>query len=165
MMITFRKAELKDLPAITEIYNHAVIAGEITATLKPVTIEEQAIWFAKHSEIRPLLVACQQGKIIGWASLSDFYGRVAYEKTVEVSIYLAKDAQGLGLGAQCLSELEKIGEEIGLTTFLAFIFSTNQASCHLFEKFGYQRYGFLPQVADTGDKLLDLIIFGKRFKK
>lgn len=166
MEITFRLAQEKDLPRLVEIYNQAIEQRTITATLEPVTVEIQRPWFSAHkgNPKRPLFTVLEGETVIGYASLSDFYGRVAYEKTAELSIYLTKEATGKQIGTKTLAFMEEEAKKIGLETLLAFIFATNPASIHLFEKFGYVSYGFLPQVADMGTEKLDLAILGKKLK-
>ncbi len=44
------------------------------------------------------------------------------------------------------------------TEYQLEIFAHNQASIRLFEKFGFQRWGYLPQIADLDDFLADVVI-------
>ncbi|MGX7200368.1 GNAT family N-acetyltransferase [Enterococcus nangangensis] len=160
--ITYQLAELADLAAIVTIYNEAIPSRVITADLQEVTVAERTPWFLAHHDRRPLYVVLQAGKIVGWISLSDFYGRIAYQGTVEVSIYLTQAVAGCGIGSQALAFAEEEAKKLGITTLLGFVFSGNVPSCHLFKKFGYETYGFLPTVADMETSVQDLIIFGKK---
>ena len=88
---------------IVAIYNSTVPSRQVTADLEPVTRRKPVAWFHAHGpQARPLWVVEEGGKVIAWLSFSDFYGRPAYLRTAEVSIYLDESARGKGLGKQLL---------------------------------------------------------------
>ncbi|MFL0553476.1 GNAT family N-acetyltransferase [Enterococcus hirae] len=88
-MIRYSIAAKEDLPRIVEIYNQSILTKQSTADVTPVTIEDKLAWFEAHDpKKRPLWIMQEAGVIIGWISLSDFYGRPAYDQTVEISIYI-----------------------------------------------------------------------------
>src|ERR1700761_7763139 len=107
MSLSYRDATLDDLPAIVAIYNSTVPSRQVTADLEPVSVESRLAWFHAHGpQKRPLWVvedSEQPGRVIAWLSFSDFYGRPAYLRTAEVSIYLDESARGKGLGKQLLA--------------------------------------------------------------
>jgi phosphinothricin acetyltransferase len=51
---------------------------------------------------------------------------------------------------------------LGLKTLLGFIFGHNQPSLKLFSQYQFEQWGFLPLVADLGEKERDLVIMGRR---
>ncbi len=53
---------------------------------------------------------------------------------------------------------------LGLTAIVAYVFSSNLPSIKLFKKFGYEQWGFLPEVAELGGRPNDLVILGQHFK-
>lgn len=106
----------------------------------------------------------EAGVIIGWISLSDFYGRPAYDQTVEISIYIDETYQHRGIGQYAMDFVEKQLPGLGIETVLAFIFDSNQASQRLFEKNGYCLWGLLPEVAQIDERLLGLAIWGKSYR-
>ena len=98
-----RDAIVEDLPAIVGIYNSTVSTRVVTADTEPVSVASRQKWFADHSPARrPLWVAQESGQIAGWLSYSSFYGRPAYDSTCEVSLYLAPQHRGRGLGTRML---------------------------------------------------------------
>ncbi len=120
-------------------------------------------WFDEHSpEKRPLWVVEVEGRIIGWLSYSNFYGRPAYAGTAELSIYLHEDARGKGLGRYLLTEAIIFAPQIGVHTLLGFVFGHNVPSLALFERFGFARWATMPGVATLDGVERDLIILGKR---
>jgi len=161
--MTIRDATEADLPAIIAIYN-ATIAGRMaTADTQPVTVENRQDWFHEHHpNARPLWVALENDVIVGWLSFQSFYGRTAYHATAELSIYVAQDRQRKGIGNALLAKAIEHAPRLGLKTLLGFIFGHNDASLRLFEKFGFQRWGVLPRVAELDGVERDLIIVGCR---
>ncbi len=69
-MISVRAATAADVPAITEIYNEAILTTVATFDTEPKSLASQEAWFKAHDERHPILVAEIDGKVIGWASLS-----------------------------------------------------------------------------------------------
>lgn len=95
-------ASLEDLPSIVEIYNSTIDSRMVTADLEPVTVEQRLSWFNEHTpDRRPLWVMKLDEQVVAWASLSSFYGRSAYNGTVEVSIYVDQKCRGIGAGGVC----------------------------------------------------------------
>ena len=83
-MIYIRPATNQDVSRITEIYNDAIINTTATFDTETKSIEEQSIWLAAHNEKYPVIVAEENKLIVGWASLSRWSDRCAYDKTAEV---------------------------------------------------------------------------------
>ncbi len=158
-----RIALFSDLPAIVAIYNSTVPSRIVTADTEPVTVESRHAWFAEHTpERRPLWVVEQAGRVIGWLSYSNFYGRPAYSGTAELSIYVDAEARGHGLGRYLLAQAIAFAPEVKVQTLLGFIFGHNEASLGLFDAFGFERWATMPRVATLDDIERDLIIVGKR---
>ncbi len=163
MQLNTRNATLDDLPAIVDIYNSTVPSRLVTADLDPVTIESRLAWFHAHGpKARPLWVVESDGVVIAWLSFSDFYGRPAYSRTAEVSIYLAERARGAGLGKRLLRQAIDAAPALGIDTILGFIFGHNAPSLALFQGFGFTPWGTLPRVATLDGVERDLLILGRR---
>ena len=157
-------ASIKDLPRIVDIYNQSIASKQATADLEPITVDSRIPWFeAHHPDTRPLWVMYHDDHIVGWISLSDFYGRPAYQQTAEISIYLDPVTRGHHLGKAALAFVETQLHRLKIQTVLAFVFDVNQASKKLFLKNGYAIWGHLPKIANMGDQENDLIILGKKY--
>jgi phosphinothricin acetyltransferase len=160
---TVRDATPADLPRIVAIYNESIPGRRATADLDPITVEARRTWFETHEPgRRPLWVMEEAGKVIGWLSFETFYGRTAYEATAEVSVYVANDRQGRGIGAQLLARAVDEAPAMGLETLLAFVFAHNEPSVALFERLGFSRWGHLPRVARLDGVERDVLILGRR---
>jgi phosphinothricin acetyltransferase len=158
-----RDAVETDLPEIVAIYNAAIPSRLATADVEPVSVESRQAWFEQHfPSSRPIWVMEADRAIAGWLSFQSFYGRPAYQATAELSIYVAPAYQRCGVGRQLLSRAIERSSSLGLKTLLGFIFAHNQPSLKLFNSLGFQRWGYLPQVAELDGIERDLNIMGKR---
>jgi L-amino acid N-acyltransferase YncA len=163
-MIIIRPAKLADLPAITEIYNEAILKTTATFDTEPKTSEEQKIWFADHGPKYPILVAEENGIAVGWASLSKWSDRCAYSDTAEISLYVREDHQGKGIGRKLLEAIVAEGEKTGLHTIIARIAEASQASIHLHKSVGFEHIGTMREVGHKFGKLLDVHLMQKVYK-
>lgn len=162
-LLEVRDATLADLPAIVAIYNATIPSRLVTADTEPVSVEGRRAWFEQHSpKRRPLWVALEKDRIVGWASYSSFYGRPAYDHTCELSIYLAPEYQRRGLGSELMRRAIAHAPAIAVSTLLGFIFSHNEASLRLVQKHGFSRWGYLPRVATLDGVERDVVIVGRR---
>lgn len=162
-MIEFIYASQKDLPKIVATYNSTVALRLVTADLEPVSIESKQAWFDAHTaNHRPLWLVLVNGEYMGWMSFNSFYGRPAYDGTVEVSIYLEENARGKGLGKICLQKAFDACKDLNIKTLLGFIFDHNEPSLKLFYNMGFEKWAHLPKIADMIEAERGLIIVGKR---
>ena len=61
----------------------------------------------------------ETGKVAAWISFETFYGRPAYDKTAEISIYLHQDCRGKGAGSFLLKEALALAPTIGIRSLMA----------------------------------------------
>ncbi|WP_026770285.1 GNAT family N-acetyltransferase [Asinibacterium sp. OR53] len=162
--LTFRNATVEDLPKIVEIYNSTISSRMVTADTENVTVESRLKWFEEHSPAkRPLwIIENESGETIGWVSFQSFYGRKAYDATVEVSIYLDENQRGKGLGKIILQYCLNNAPQYGIKNLLGFIFAHNDPSIKLFKHFGFEDWATLPNVAVLDGQERSLKILGKR---
>lgn len=158
-----RYATHEDLPTIVEIYNASIPGRMATADIESVTVAARESWFQDHSpERRPLLVAEDERGIAGWLSVRSFYGRPAYQATVELGYYVAPDRRRQSVGRSLLNEAIARAPSLGVRTLLAFVFGHNAPSLCLLEQFGFARWGLLPAVAEMDGREYDVLIMGRR---
>ncbi len=156
-----RPARRADLPRIVEIYNATIPSRLVTADLDPVTVAQRVPWFEAHvPERRPLWVVERDGVVAAWLSFSSFYGRPAYDRTAELSVYVDASARRVGLGSYLVREAIAHAPSLGVDRLLGFIFGHNVPSLALFERFNFERWGMLPGVARLDRLERDLVIVG-----
>lgn len=165
MAVTIRQGQPRDLAAVVDIYNASIPDRRATADLDPVAVEARRHWFDAHDAQRPIWVA-ESGddaaaEVVGWLSLEAFYGRAAYRRTAEVSVYVALEHHGAGVGRALLAHAIEQAPGLGLANLVGYVFGHNDASLALFERFGFARWGELPAVAELDGRLADLVIVGR----
>ncbi|MEM8693973.1 MAG: N-acetyltransferase family protein [Pseudomonadota bacterium] len=128
-----RTAQPVDGPRIAEIDAAGLATGHATFRQGPYDWETWQAAFADGLQ----LVAERQGEVLGWAGISATSTREVYRGVGEISVYVATEARGLGIGDALLSALIQDTEERGFWTLIAQIFPENAASVAL-----HQRHGF-----------------------
>ncbi|HNQ13545.1 MAG TPA: N-acetyltransferase family protein [Bacteroidia bacterium] len=141
-----RLAKTTDLKSITEIYNESILNSNATFDTDVKSVEQQELWFNNHSEQFPVSVYEQENTIMGWASLSKWSDRCAYDSTAEVSIYIHHEHRAKGLGKLMLEDLIMRAKQNGLHCLLARITEGNDASIHIHTQAGFSRVGTLKEV-------------------
>lgn len=164
-MVKIRKASLKDLKGITEIYNHAILNTVATFDTEIKTVKEQKRWFEEHGPKNPILVAEIDKEIVGFASLSKYSTRCAYSDTAEISLYVKEKYQGKNIGKQLMKEIIDAGEKAGLHAIISRISQGNKISIHLHETAGFKHVGIYKEVGYKFGKRLDVYLMEKIYKK
>jgi len=162
LTISHRIATREDLEQIVDIYNSTIASRMVTADIDPVSVESRVAWFNAHDPAsRPLWVCEDKGRIQAWLSFSSFYGRPAYRKTAEISVYVHSAHRKRGIGSNLVKSAIAYAPSIHVDTLLGFIFRHNAPSLILFERLGFSRWGLLPKVASLDDVERDLVIVGR----
>jgi len=146
--VAIRLAARGDLPRLTEIYNYYVVNTPVTFDIEPYTVERRAEWFNQFgaSGRYRLLVAEENGSILGYVGTTRFRPKAAYETTVETTIYCAPEAIGKRIGSRLYASLfESLGGE-DIRMFVAGYTLPNPASAALHERFGFKRVGVFTEV-------------------
>jgi phosphinothricin acetyltransferase len=163
MIPEIRKAVPLDVPAITKIYNEAILTTTATFDIKPKTVASQRNWFKDHGKRNPVLVAVVDGKVVGWVSLSEYSARCAYADTVELSLYIKEVFRNQGVGKRLMTAVLAEGQKAGLHSVISRIAGGNDISIHLHKQFGFQDVGMMKEVGNKFGKLLDVYIMQKMF--
>lgn len=141
--LIIRAATRADLLRLTEIYNHYVVNTPVTFDLEPYTVERRSAWFdqfAPSGRYR-LLVAEENGLVIGYTGTTRFRPKAAYETTVETTIYCVPEATGKRLGTQLYSALFKAIADEDIHRIVAGYTMPNPASAALHKNFGFELVG------------------------
>lgn len=160
-MLVIRPAVLTDLPAITAIYNEAILTTTATFDTEPKSESERQTWFEAHDVRHPILVAELAGQVIGWASLSKWSERLAYADTAEISLYVHSTCRGQGVGKELMAAMVQAGEQACLHTIIARIAAGNEVSVRLHQAAGFERIGVMREVGRKFGQLLDIHLMQK----
>ena len=152
-----RLATAGDLAAIDAIYNPYVLGSTCTYQTEPTTPAERAAWFAGRGPGHPVTVAELDGDVIGWASISRFRDRAAYDRTVENAVYVSPAHQRRGVGSALLADSVERARVAGHRAVIAVIDAEQSGSIALHERHGFARVGLLQQVGFKFGRWLDVV--------
>jgi phosphinothricin acetyltransferase len=153
-----RAATVADLTGILDIYNHAVVHTTASYDYEPWNRQRREEWFEDHvRNDYPVLVAENEGRILGWSSLSRFHARPGYRFTAEDSVYVSEDARGRGLGKQLLAPLIDAARQRNFHSIIGLIDAQNEVSIRLHTGFGFEKAAHLKQVGHKFGRWLDVI--------
>ncbi|PZU86563.1 MAG: GNAT family N-acetyltransferase [Chelatococcus sp.] len=163
--LSIRPASPADIPAIAEIYAHAVVHGTASWELEPPGEAEmlrrmEAILSGGY----PYLAAERDGALLGYAYAGAYRPRAAYRATVEDSIYLAPQAQGAGVGRALLDALMLECAARGFRQMIAVIGDGTGASVgsrRLHERAGFRIIGVAEKVGWKHGRWLDQLLMQK----
>jgi|SRR5580704_2515684 phosphinothricin acetyltransferase len=155
---SIRPATRADLPRLTEIYNYYIANTPITFDVDPYTVETRMPWFEEHSETgrHRLLVAEENGIVIGYASSGRFRSKAAYDPSVESSIYCAPEATGRGLGSKLYAALFEALDAEDINRIVAGVTIPNDASLALHRRFGFRAIGTFTEVGRKFGRFWDV---------
>ncbi len=146
--IAIRPAARGDLPRLTEIYNYYVLNTAVTFDVEPYTVEKRAAWleqFGATGRYR-LLVAEENGVVLGYAGTMRFRPKAAYETTVETTIYCGQEAIGKRLGSRLYTALFDALKGEDVNRVVAGYTLPNDASAALHARCGFKPVGIYTEV-------------------
>ena len=147
-----------DWDDVARIYAEGIATGDATFETE---VPEWERWDAAHMP-RHRLAATAGGRLVGWAALSPVSKRCVYAGVAEVSVYVAADARGHGVGATLLRALVASSEAGGVWTLQAGIFPENEASLRLHERAGFRVVGRRARLGRLHGAWRDVLLMERR---
>lgn len=155
--MNIRLAKASDASALLAIYGPYVTNTAITFEYDIPSLEEFTQRIISTLENYPYLVAeNDQGEILGYAYAHAYKERVAYDWSVEVTIYLSEKAKGQGIGQKLYQALEEELQKQNILVLTACITGGNTHSIQFHEKLGYQQVGVFKQIGYKFDQWHDV---------
>lgn len=155
-----RDAVIEDLPELLEIYNYEVLNGNATFDEEEADYGQRKEWFSQFTGKYPLLVEEQDGKVAGYAGACKLFPKPAYRISAEVTLYIAKEFRGQGIGERLLRALiERVKGEGQIEALFSLITATNEGSIRLHEKVGFSHDGVLRSSGMKFGERLDVEIY------
>ena len=151
-----RSATINDAQTIARIYNHYILETTATFQEQPISAEEIAKKIEEHMPDYPWLVFEEQNSILGYAYVTRWKDREAYQYTIESSIYLAPEAAGKQIGSKLYAELIKRLRKTEYHAIIAGIALPNDASVALHEKFGFEKVAHFKETGYKFGKWIDV---------
>lgn len=159
--VTVRRASKEDLEGILEIYNQGIEDRIATLEMDTKDLNYMAEWFSNHNERYAVLIAEQNNKILGWASLNRYSNRCAYDGVADLSVYVGRANRGKGIGQLLLKELESIAMKNNFYKIVLFTFSFNDLGQGLYRKSGYREVGVFQNQGILDNNFVDVMAMEK----
>jgi phosphinothricin acetyltransferase len=143
------------------IYNQGM--EDRIATLEPETkdLSYMKNWYDQHKGRYKIMVVEQEGHVLGWASINHYNNRCSYAGVGDLSIYIARDHRGKGVGSLLLKEMEKVAIENGFYKIVLFTFPLNMIGQALYKKNGFRKVGIFENQGMLDGKFVDVMAMEK----
>ena len=164
---------LHDLwPAVREIYRQGIATGNATFETE---VPDWEKWDSSHRKDCRLialeeingdeaerLISLRKSAVLGWAALSSVSARQVYKGVAEVSVYVAAEARGRGVGKALLEALVLESEINGIWTLQAGIFPDNLSSLALHKSCGFREVGVRHRIGKLEEIWRDVLLLERR---
>jgi len=150
-----RLATLNDAPFLAAIYNEGIEDRVATFETRRRSEEDIRGWFdGRH----PVVVVEDEGKVIAFASTSNYRPRECYAGIAEVSVYVARDFRRRGAGRAALMEIIQQAQAMGFWKLVSRVFVENQASRALIASLGFREVGIYERHGQLDGVWRDVVI-------
>lgn len=157
-----RPAAEADIPAITAIFNEVIATSTAIYADDPFTEEDRRAWFAQRRAAGyPVLVAEEDGEVLGLASFGEFRAWPGFRHTVEHSVHVRAGARGRGIGTALVAALFEPARALGKHVMIAGVDAANAGSIRMHERLGFARGAVLREVGRKFGRWLDLELMQK----
>jgi L-amino acid N-acyltransferase YncA len=159
--LTIRAANDSDLAAIRAIYNEGIEDRIATLETEARTVEDIADWWRQRDSRYTVLVATENGEVVGWASLNRFSHRCAHAAIADLSVYIARAYRGRGIGLSLLTSLEPLAREAGFHKIVLHALDANDHGKRLYRKCGYAEVGVFKEHGQLDGNYVDVVTMEK----
>lgn len=155
-----RPLRREDWPEVEAIYRQGIATGHATFESHVADWER---WDADHlPSCRLVAESDREHSLLGWAALTPVSGRCVYGGVAEVSVYVAEEARGRGVGTLLLQALITASEKAGLWTLQAGIFPENVASIRIHGRCGFRTVGVREALGKMDGQWRDVVLMERR---
>ncbi|AXP79236.1 Phosphinothricin N-acetyltransferase [Mariniflexile rhizosphaerae] len=151
-----RPVTVADAQQLVAIYNYYVIHSIVTLDLVPFSAQDFEEKISTISSQFPFIVYEENDEILGYAYANTFRTKPAYNKTVELTIYLKHNTLGKQIGKKMYSELIQQLKEENYHVLIGGLTLPNDASVKLHEGFGFEKVAHFKEVGYKFDKWHDV---------
>lgn len=160
--VVIRDATPEDLPAVAAIYTHYTLRTTITVNTEVRTPRGWRERFDENVVAGPydLVIAEVDGVVAGFVETQRFRQKPAYDRSVELSVYVAPDGVGSGIGGQLYRTLlERLSAQGRMHRAFAIIALPNDASTAFHERHGFTHRGTLTEAGYKFGQYLDIAYY------
>jgi L-amino acid N-acyltransferase YncA len=159
--LTVEPMTTEDWPAVLRIYEEGIATGNATFETEA---PDWTAWDEAHLPDHRF-VARLDDKVVGWVALSPVSHRRVYAGVTEVSVYVAEDARGQGVGRALLSAVIESSERGGVWTLQTGIFPENEASLALHRRLGFREVGVRERIGRHYGAWRDVVFLERRSQR
>jgi len=155
----------RDWLGVREIYSEGIATGNATFETE---LPDWPKWDASHRQDCRLVAREEETedsaspRLLGWAALSPVSSRSVYVGVAEVSVYVATEARGQGIGKALLQKLIEESESAGIWMLQAGIFPENSASISLHKSLGFREVGVRRRIGRLNGIWRDVLLLERR---
>jgi phosphinothricin acetyltransferase len=154
-----RSAHTSDAAEIASIFNHEVEHSAPIWVETFVSVEDRQKWIvARQTDGFPVLVAEDDGVVLGFGSFGPFRPYEGFRQTVEHLIYVSAAARGKGVGRALLAALIELARGQGRKVIVGAVDSENEASLLLHRAMGFVETGRMPQIGEKWGKRRTMVL-------
>ena len=154
-----RPAQLDDAEAIAAIYSEGIAERMATFETGPRSAADVEPWVGADL---PLIVAVEDGRVLGWAKLSEYSDRCAYAGVAEVSVYVGRAARARGAGRALVEGACAAAEQRGMWKLIGLLFPENGPSRALFGASGFEEVGTFRRHGQLDGRWRDVLVIERR---
>jgi L-amino acid N-acyltransferase YncA len=160
--MNIRAATTADWPEIEQIYREGIRTGEATFNTEADVPPTAEAWFASKLPGLTFVAVDENETVLGWIALTAVSKRRVYAGIAELSVYVAQDAWGQGVGRALLEHEIMASEAAGIWTLQATIFPTNEVSVRLHQRVGFRLVGRRERSAQLNGVWRDTVLLERR---
>jgi L-amino acid N-acyltransferase YncA len=150
-----RFARPDDAAAVAEIYAQGIAGRQATFETEPPSPSRFADRIAGGE---PLIVAEEDGQVVGWASILQYNPRAVYAGVGEYTVYVHEGWRGRSVGHALIERLLELAVERGYYKLMSRIFPSNRASLALAARHGFREVGVHRRHARLDGEWRDVIV-------
>lgn len=159
--LVFTEAKPEHVMDMLSLYNHYIINSTATFDLNPISSDVFLHRIKLNDAHYKTYVIMLNDRMIGFCFFIPYRDNPAYERTVEIGLYIRPGFTGRKYGETVVRHLEQVIRDKGFGNIIASISSDNTPSIHLFQKLGYRQCADFLNIAYKHDHYVGIVDFQK----
>ncbi len=157
-----RHATLADAPQVRAIWNTMITDSLANfSEIEKTPAEVEAAIRERPEQGLAVLVAEDEGRVVGFATYAQFRGGYGYRFTMENTVALLPDAKGRGHGRALMRAVEDHARIGGAHSMIAGVSARNPEGLAFHAALGYATVATIPQSGHKWGEWLDLVLMQK----